>query len=79
MVGMAILKAKIAGENGDVWAGVRAYNGSGPEAEQVSGQWLKITMTIWVTLEILVAAMTVTFSMKMEIPTMISVKLMLQT
>ena len=34
MVGMAILKAKIAGENGDVWAGVRAYNGSGPEAEQ---------------------------------------------
>ena len=34
MVGMAILKAKIAGENGDVWAGVRAYNGAGPEAEQ---------------------------------------------
>lgn len=78
MVGMAILKAKIAGENGDVWAGVRAYNGSGPEAEQYRDM-VKITMTIWVTLEILVAAMTVTFSMKMEIPTMISVKLMLQT
>lgn len=34
MVGMAILKAKIDGENGDVWAGVRDYNGAGEEAEQ---------------------------------------------
>lgn len=34
MVGMAILKAKIDGENGDVWAGVRDYDGAGEEAEQ---------------------------------------------
>lgn len=34
MVGMAILKSKIANENGDVWAGVRDYNGAGEEAEQ---------------------------------------------
>lgn len=34
MVGMAILKAKIDGENGDVWAGVRDYDGTGEEAEQ---------------------------------------------
>lgn len=34
MVGMAILKAKIDGENGDVWAGVRDYNGAGEEVEQ---------------------------------------------
>lgn len=34
MVGMAILKSKIANEDGDVWAGVRDYNGAGEEAEQ---------------------------------------------
>lgn len=34
MVGMAILKSKIDNENGDVWAGVRDYNGAGEEAEQ---------------------------------------------
>lgn len=34
MVGMAILKSKIANENGDVWAGIRDYNGAGEEAEQ---------------------------------------------
>lgn len=34
MVGMAILKAEIDGENGDVWAGVRDYDGAGEEAEQ---------------------------------------------
>lgn len=34
MVGMAILKAKIDGENGNVWAGVRDYDGAGEEAEQ---------------------------------------------
>lgn len=34
MVGMAILKAKIDGENGDVWAGVRDYDGAGEDAEQ---------------------------------------------
>lgn len=34
MVGTAILKSKIANENGDVWAGVRDYNGAGEEAEQ---------------------------------------------
>lgn len=34
MVGMAILKSKIANENGDAWAGVRDYNGAGEEAEQ---------------------------------------------
>ena len=34
MVGMAILKSKIANEGGDVWAGVRDYNGAGEEAEQ---------------------------------------------
>ena len=34
MVGMAILKAKIDGKNGDVWAGVRDYDGAGEEAEQ---------------------------------------------
>lgn len=34
MVGMAILKAKIDGENGDVWDGVRDYDGAGEEAEQ---------------------------------------------
>lgn len=34
MVGMAILKSKIANENGDVWADVRDYNGAGEEAEQ---------------------------------------------
>lgn len=34
MVGMAILKTKIDGENGDVWAGVRDYDGAGEEAEQ---------------------------------------------
>lgn len=34
MVGMAILKSKIANENSDVWAGVRDYNGAGEEAEQ---------------------------------------------
>lgn len=33
MVGMAILKSKIANEDGDVWAGVRDYN-AGEEAEQ---------------------------------------------
>lgn len=34
MVGMTILKSKIANEDGDVWAGVRDYNGAGEEAEQ---------------------------------------------
>lgn len=34
MVGMAILKSKIANEDGDIWAGVRDYNGAGEEAEQ---------------------------------------------
>lgn len=34
MVGMAILKSKIANEDGDVWAGVQDYNGAGEEAEQ---------------------------------------------
>ena len=34
MVGMAILKSKIANEDGAVWAGVRDYNGAGEEAEQ---------------------------------------------
>lgn len=36
--GMLILKKKIDEQGGDVWAGVRAYNGAGPMADQYLSQ-----------------------------------------
>lgn len=36
--GMYILKRKIAEQGGDLWAGVRAYNGAGPAADQYLSQ-----------------------------------------
>lgn len=38
LAGMHILKKKITEQNGDVWAGVRAYNGAGPAADQYLNQ-----------------------------------------